>query len=174
MSASGRRGFRYRRAKEHQAESGTQHDAVGGHAPEPECRDQPWVPAVEGPFIESDLDGAASGQNPDDDEKTQAPDLPAGQLQSSPGPADREVEMQEPESEAEPVPPEVHSGHVEENRIDLVGVGSDHRSILRQGDRRKSMNFGSNSLDGNADGLLDETHGPLHRIQPSGRERTES
>ena len=38
----------------------------------------------------------------------------------------KEMNLQEPESKAQPVPPEVHTGDVKQDRIDLVNVGSEH------------------------------------------------
>ena len=90
---------------------------------------------LNGPIV---LTGAAPFRRADrylfwDDEQAQAPDLPVRQPQLPLGPPGREVQMQEPEGEAESVPPEVHSGEVEEDRIDLVGVGSHLGSLPRQG-----------------------------------------
>ena len=37
-----------------------------------------------------------------------------------------EMNLQEPDSKAQPVPPEVHTGDVEQDRVDSVDVGSEH------------------------------------------------
>ena len=50
-----------------------------------------------------------------------------------------EMNLQEPEGKTEPIPPEVHTGDVEQNRIDLVDVGFEHAfslSLLETRDRK--------------------------------------
>ncbi|MGH9256948.1 MAG: hypothetical protein ACRD3C_20500 [Vicinamibacterales bacterium] len=68
---------------------------------------------VERPFVEGDLDGAAADEDADGHEQAQAPDFAERHAQASTTASQEEVELQEPEGKAEPVPPEVHAGDVE-------------------------------------------------------------
>ena len=82
---------------------------------------------IEVPFVESDLDGPAARQYADGNEQTQAPDLAGGKTQPPSRPSQKEMELQQAEGKTESVPPEVHSGNVEQDRIDAVNIGPQQR-----------------------------------------------
>ena len=125
--------------KECRADRAAEHKPVGGHPPEPKGGNQPEMRPVEGPFVEPDLDGAAADEDADGHEQAQTPDLPKRQVQASMTASQKEMNLQEPEGKAQPVPPQVHAGDVEQNRIDLVDVGSEHAFPLSRPSHRSPM-----------------------------------
>ena len=100
--------------------------AVGRHAAEPERGNQPRVLAVERPFVERDLDGPPAREDADADAEARAPDFPARQVQPPPVAAREEVQLQQAQRKAQPVPSEMDPAGVEQDGIDAVDVGSEH------------------------------------------------
>ena len=76
VSARSRNGFRYSRAKRPAPTAATEHEPGGCHPPEPVGGNQLEMLTVEGPFVERDLDKAASDEDANRDEQAQAPDVP--------------------------------------------------------------------------------------------------
>ena len=76
VSARSRNGFRVQQGKEARADRATEHEPVGCHPPEPVGGNQLEMLTVEGPFVERDLDKAASDEDANRDEQAQAPDVP--------------------------------------------------------------------------------------------------
>ena len=111
--------------EQRRAERAAEQQAVRSHAAEPPGRHQVDVVAVERPFVERDLDRASADQHPDGDEQAEAPHLP-GRKPERPATAEKEVQLEESQGEAEAVPPEVDAADVEQHRIDPMRVRSEH------------------------------------------------
>ena len=113
-------------------ERSAEQQPVRRHAAEPPGRNQVQVIAVEGPFVEGDLDRASAHQHAGGDEQAQAPHLAGRQPQFPPTAPEEQMQLDESEGETEAVPPEVDAADVEQYRVETMCVRSEHVSLLRR------------------------------------------
>ncbi len=112
------------------AQRPAQQQPVRGHAPEPPRGEQVQMLAVEGPLVERDLEGAPPDQHPDRHVQAQAPHLARRQPELPAAPPEKQMQIEEPQGEAEAVPPQVDAADVEQDRIDPVDVRSEHGCLF--------------------------------------------
>ena len=85
--------------------------------PEPIGWYQPEILAVEWPLVECHLDEAAANEHPHHQKESERVDLAQRQPETVAPPPQEEMEVEEPEGEAKPVPPEVETTKIDQHGI---------------------------------------------------------
>ena len=82
--------------------------------------------AVEPPLVEEHFDRAPADKHTDGDDERQREDFGRGQAEIPPVAPHEQVEFEESQGVAEPVPPQMHSPDGGDDWVDLVDVWSQH------------------------------------------------